>query len=184
MVGHKQGFAKDGLAVTPWDQGDQVGGRIGHQILHGLVVFVKCLHTPVPRYLGGRRQSVRPIAIRPRWRSVFGIAAEFQNVPLGNPHMLEETPGCMWKTLGLSALVVMRQIGEGRIEIQMCTTAPQEMQDMVAQDLLGIHAVALHEAPSRRDGERSYSVVMAWPFPSNAAFIVCHGSVAHLTRVG
>lgn len=90
----------------------------------------------------------------------------------------------MRKTLGLCALVVVRQIGESRIKIQMCTTASQEMQDMVSQDLLGTHVVALHEAPSRRDGERSYSVVMAWPFPSSAAFIVCHGSVAHLTRAG
>jgi len=93
VIGHQQGFAKDGLAVAPGDFGEQIGFGTRDQILQGFQIFAEIFDTFVPRCGVGWSFGWRPVTLRPGGRFVFRVAAEFQDVPLGDAHVFKQHPG-------------------------------------------------------------------------------------------
>jgi hypothetical protein len=64
---------------------------------------------------------------------VLRVAAEFENVPLRNPHVLEQTPGAEGQPGGLGAPQFVWQAGNRLLEIKVRTAASQQVQEMFAQ---------------------------------------------------
>ena len=79
------------ILATPVDL-TIVGGRVSHQVLHGLQVRPECGHAAVPGVVRGRGVFLRPVACGKRRGDVFGVAAELQDVPLGDALVLQQPP--------------------------------------------------------------------------------------------
>ena len=79
---------------------------------HRFQIFLELRDAGIPR-LGIRRLRIcRPVAFRPLRRHVIRIAAELENIPLSDPHMLEKLP-CGVRSRGdLLAAKFYREISE------------------------------------------------------------------------
>ena len=77
------------------DGREEVGGFVGYQGAHGGVIGTEGAHGLVPAVFVGERGGLGPVAGWPLGRNVFGVAAEFEDVPLGDAHVLQNFPGRM-----------------------------------------------------------------------------------------
>ena len=93
VVGHLERFAEQALAIAVREWGEQVRRRSGNKLPHGLVIGTKARDALVPCMRVGRFGGGGPVAGRPVGRRVFGIAAEFQHVPLRDSEVFEQFPG-------------------------------------------------------------------------------------------
>jgi len=85
----------------------------------------QCLKTSLPRRCMGWRIAFRPIAVRESGGNVFRVAAEFQDVPLSNAHVLNESPGRV-RCAGYAGTAQLQgKIGNGRVKIEMGAAAAQ-----------------------------------------------------------
>jgi hypothetical protein len=60
------------------------------------------------------------------------IAAEFEDVPLRDSHVLKQSPGGMGQLPHLFAAQLRWQIRNRLVDIQMGAAAPQKVQQMLA----------------------------------------------------
>src|SRR5262245_50164228 len=88
VVGNEESLSQDGLSVALRNRREQVRGRVSDQILHRLQIRTESLDASVPRGLIRRGVASGPVAFGERGRDVAGVAGKFQNVPLGDAHVL------------------------------------------------------------------------------------------------
>src|SRR5579859_4363429 len=93
--------------------------RIGDESAHLLCVMLKGFQAYFPGNGVMRRWALRPIARRPIRRNVHGIAAEFENIPLRDAHVLEQFPGGMRSAFRLYATLFGGESGKSGFPIQM-----------------------------------------------------------------
>src|SRR5215475_6869557 len=82
VVGQQQCFAQQCLACAMRNARKQIAPGIAHQLAHLLQVSQKLAYAFVPCFIARWRLCFWPIFIRPLWRSMPGIHAELQDVPL------------------------------------------------------------------------------------------------------
>src|SRR5208282_2598383 len=158
VIGHQQGFAENGLAVAPWDSGQQVGLGIFYQILHRLEVLPEFFHTCIPNGGGRRSFCLRPIPFGPFRRDVFRVAAEFQNVPLRDAQVFQQHPERVGQAGRLLSKQFVRNVGDYFFELGVGATSIEQVNHMLAQHLVFIliFAVFFH-------GSRLLSIVASEP---------------------
>ena len=82
----------------------------------------------------------------PRRGYVFGVATEFENVPLSQTHVFEQHP---WRVRELRRLLPAKIRGKvfyGGVEFQVCATAVEKVDKILAQVLI---VVFCHSSPPR-----------------------------------
>ena len=136
VIGQEQGFAEDGLAVAPGDAGEQVSLGILHERLHGLQVAAELLDAFGPGCGGGRGRSFRPVAFGPFRGDVFFVAAEFEDIPLGQTEVFEEHPGRVREVCGLGAAEFGRKISYDGVEVGVSVASSEEFDEILAQVLV------------------------------------------------
>jgi hypothetical protein len=72
---------------------------------------------------------------------VLCIAAKFQNIPLGNPHVFQQFPGGMGQAARPFATQLDRKAGNRLVESQMCAATIKKVQHLFADSLVGIHQI-------------------------------------------
>ena len=72
-----------------------------------------------------RRVAARPISFRPFRRDVLRVAAEFDDVPLRDSQMLEQSLRGMGLARRLFAAQVRRKIGSNLVKLDVCASALQ-----------------------------------------------------------
>src|SRR5258708_1379482 len=92
MVRDEQGFAQNSLASAVWNFGEEIRLAVGHKFLHRLEIPRERFQALVPGLGSGRDWRSGPVSGGPVWRNMFGVAREFQNIPLRNAHVLEQFP--------------------------------------------------------------------------------------------
>lgn len=95
VVGDQERLAQDCLTITVRDQRKEISGWIGHELLQLFQVLAESLYRLFPERDVASGIRVRPIAFRKIRRDMFWVAAEFQNVRLGDPHVLQHLPWCV-----------------------------------------------------------------------------------------
>ena len=119
MVGYQERFTQQGLSVAMGDLSGEIAVGAGDKFLHGFKVGQDLFHAFVPGFVAGRRFGFGPVFIRPLRRFVFGGAAEFKNVPLGNADVLQQLPRCMRASFRLAVAQTFRKILERFAQIDM-----------------------------------------------------------------
>lgn len=92
VIGDEHGFTQDGLALAVRDASEEIRFRVLNQFDHGAQIGVEIANAAVPGGGVGRSGGGRPVAGRERRRDVAQIAAEFEDVPLGDAEMFEQLP--------------------------------------------------------------------------------------------
>jgi hypothetical protein len=133
MIGDKKGFTQDRLALAMRDRFEQVYMRIGNQVLHGLQVGPERGKRLVPRIPIGWRIAGGPVTVGEFGRDVPGIDAEAEDVPLGDPHVLDQAPGSVRQSFRPGTSERNRQASDCFLEIQVRMTSAQELQHMLTQ---------------------------------------------------
>ncbi len=113
--------------------GIQIGLRIRNELLHRLQILAELLNTLVPS--SGTRWSIRfrPIILRPFGRLVFGVAAEFENIPLRQPKMLEQHPGRVRESVGFYAAQLLRHVFHDVVKPGVGAAAVKQINDVLAK---------------------------------------------------
>src|SRR5450759_3034351 len=93
VVAHQAHLTEDGVPRGVRDRCEQVGGGIGHELVERRAVGPETLDRQ--RELLGRRSGVarRPVLLRPAGREVRAAPDVVEDVPLGDPDVLEHVPG-------------------------------------------------------------------------------------------
>jgi len=133
VSGQEQSFAEDGLAVSPGNLGEEIGLRIFHQGLHGLQVSAEFLDAGVPGSAAGRGGGFRPVVIGPFRRLVPGVAAEFEDVRLGEAQVFEEHPEGVREVGGFLATEVGGEVGHDRVECGVGVASVEQFEKMLAE---------------------------------------------------
>jgi len=159
VVGEHQGFAQDGLAVAPWNFGEQICPWIADQFLHFFQVGAELVHAFRPGSGIGGRGGFRPVSLGPFWRDMFRIAAEFEDVPLGDAKVLEDHPGRMREVIWLLAAQVGWKIFDRVIKSGVSVSAGEESDEIFAERLVRVwgHGFSVTRdgfAQDRKDAKR------------------------------
>lgn len=133
VVGYEQGFAEDGLAFAPGDLCEEIGLGIFHEIVHGFRVAVDLVDAFVPGVGGGRLGGFRPVSFGPFRRFVFEVAAEFEDVGLGDADVFEEHPGGVGEVGRLLSAEFWGEIFDGVFEGGVGVSAFEEFEDVLAE---------------------------------------------------
>src|SRR5205823_10644460 len=96
----------------------------------------------VPGRVIGRGVTLGPVARGEVRRDVFGVAAKFEDVPLRNAQVLQQPPGRVRDAGRPGAAQRGRQVGDGRVEVQVGAAAAEQVQKVFAQGLVGVHRVS------------------------------------------
>jgi hypothetical protein len=67
---------------------------------------------------------------------MLGISAEFQNVPLGDPHMLQEPPGGKVESGRLHAAKLRGEVGNRGVEPEVAAATAQKFQKVLSKQLV------------------------------------------------
>ena len=130
MIGDEQRFAQDRLAVTVSDRREQIGRLLGDQALHFIKVGAKSCDRLMPGVrssIARRSFSLRPVALRPRRRHMIRIAAEFQYVPLRDPHVLKNLPRRVRDMLYLSINQLDGKVCDHAFKVDVRAAAAQQV---------------------------------------------------------
>src|SRR5271157_1664313 len=79
-------------------------------------------------------------------RYVIGIDREPEDVPLGDPHVLQQPPGRVWQPLRPDPAQFHGQIGNRRLEVKVGMAALKQLEQVFPQ-CLGAHAGLLSVGP-------------------------------------
>jgi hypothetical protein len=95
---------------------------------------------------------------------VIGIAAELQYVPLGDAHVLDDLPWCVWHALYLAVYELDREAGDEVLEVNMRTTTAEQKKQVVTKQSVFSHRVSAWYSDLRlRDSIRSKLIVNCFP---------------------
>jgi hypothetical protein len=130
MIREQQRFSQDRLSLAMWDLLIQIRPRIFHQADHFAQVFLKLLNTFLPSRFVRRPGRLRPIAFGKFRRNMFGVAAEFQDIPLRQPRVLEELPSRMRKPLGIGSALTDRKSLQCVHEVYVRPAALEQIHQM------------------------------------------------------
>ena len=133
VVRDEQGLAEDRLAGPVRDAGRKVRRGIFYQPFHGAEVGLKRLNASVPGGRVGRRVGFRPVAFGKLRRDVLSVAAEFEDVPLRNAHVLEQPPCRKRKSGGADATQLRREVREDLFKGNVRAATVQQIQQMLTQ---------------------------------------------------
>src|SRR5271169_3271446 len=109
MIGEQQRFAQNRLSLAVRYFGGQIGARICYKMDHFEQIALEGGHALVPSFTIGRRRRFGPVTGRKRWRDVFWISAELQDIPLREPRMFEQLPTRMRQTVRERAIFLWRE---------------------------------------------------------------------------
>src|SRR6266852_1285567 len=148
MVRHQQRFAKNGLPVAPGNLCKQICPRALHQFRHGVQAAVKPSHTFFPSRFPIRRFRIGPIAFGEFRGHVPGAVAEFHNIPLRNPQVLQQLPCSVRKAGHARPAQLRRETANRRVEVHVRAASFEEIDDVPAQAIVIVRrsflALALH----------------------------------------
>src|SRR6266481_293931 len=89
VIGQQKCLAQYRLPISVRKHHAQIRFPIAHQFDHFVKIVLECFDALFPGGLVRRYGRLRPVALGKSRRDVLGVAAEFQNVPLRNAHMLD-----------------------------------------------------------------------------------------------
>ena len=134
VVGQEHRLAGDRLAVAPGDARQQIGPGIFDQRQHRLEICWERFDGIRPCGITGRLVGCRPIPVRPIGRFVLCIAAELEDVVLGDAEVLEEAPGGVRGFARFFAAKRRGEIGDGIVEGDVGVAAFEHFEKVVAQE--------------------------------------------------
>ena len=140
VIRDEKRFPKNRWPVAVGNRYKQIRRGVGYQILQGSQISAEGFQALFPSHRIRRRVPVRPVTIRERWRDVFWIPAEFEDVPLGDAHVFEEVPGGMRYAVRLRSTEPSGQVGDGGVEIEMRSTTSQQVEQVFPESLIVVHA--------------------------------------------
>src|SRR6267154_2253146 len=91
----------------------------------------------------GRGLRLGPIALRPFWRLVFRVAAELENIPLGQTKVLEDHPGRMRQCMGFHTEQFLWHVFNSIVKAGVRAAAAQQIKHMLAK-LLAVRVLDFH----------------------------------------
>src|SRR5688572_11473247 len=118
------------------NRGEQIGRWVGDQGAHGRQVRAERVYRPVPGGVVGRGVPTRPVAVRPGRRDVPRVAAELQDVPLGDAQMFQEPPGAVGHRRDRAPAEDGWNVGHGPVEGEVGAAAPEEVEEVFAEGLV------------------------------------------------
>jgi len=133
VVGGQQHFAQDSLAIAVRNPRVEVDRVVGNQTAESLQVLAETVNAAIPGLGIGRLGRRRPVAVREFRRFVFGVSAELQNVPLCDPHMFQNFPRRVGRTLGALAANLVGKVLNGVLESGVGMTALEELMEVLAE---------------------------------------------------
>ena len=139
VVGDEQGFAEDGLAVSPGNFCEQISLRIADQFFHGFRIILESLDALVPRCGAWRRRGFGPVIIGPFGGDIFWVAAEVENVALRDAQVFEKHPGGMRQAFRDFATKLRREVGDYFVEGGVGMAALELGDEVFAQGLVVGH---------------------------------------------
>src|SRR5882724_3656203 len=94
VIGHQHYLPQQRLPFSPGERREEILGRVEDQRLHGLPIHPERPQRRLPPVIVGWCGGRRPVALRPFRRLVGSVlvAAEPQDVLLGEPHVLDQLP--------------------------------------------------------------------------------------------
>lgn len=138
MIRHEHGFAEEGLPGAVGDGGEKVAFGVGDQFLHRLVVGSELLDRFVPIRGLGRSVGGGPVIVGPVGGNVLGVGTEFENIGLGDSHMLDEPPGSVGLAGRFGAAQFRWEVGHRFVESEMGAAAFEEFDQLSAKGLGGV----------------------------------------------
>src|SRR5260370_20484826 len=149
MVRHQQRFAENRLPVAPGNLRKQICPRALRQFHHGVQAAVKPAHTFFPSRFRVRRFRIGPLAFGEFRGHVPGAAAEFHNIPLRNPQVLQQLPCSVRKAGHPRSAHLGPETANRRVEVHVRAASFEEIDDVPAQAMVtvrrSLHALALHQ---------------------------------------
>ena len=133
VIGDEECFAQDRLAVTVRDFSEEIVGGIRNEILHLFQIAAKLLNRFIPKAGIAGTSRLWPITFGPFRRDVIRSAAEFQDVPLRDSHVLEHLPGRVGQAFNLLTAGFGRKVRDEVIERDVRVAATQQREQMIAQ---------------------------------------------------
>ena len=143
VIGDQEGFAEDrvgrllGLGVADWFE--EIDRGVRDQIHHRLKVGPECGDGLVPGCGARRRVGGGPVAVGELGGGVLWVDAVAENIPLGDSHVLDQTPGSVGKTWGFLAAKLGWQAGDRLFEIEVAVTAFQQLDEVLSQGDIRLH---------------------------------------------
>src|SRR5581483_10865409 len=149
MIGDQKRFAQDGLPIAMRNFRVQIGFLVRDEFGHGLQIGAKATQAVVPGCRVSRRRALGPIAFGPGRRLMLRIAAEFQNVPLRDAHVLQQLPRAVRRAGWYCPAQPRRKIRHHRVEIGMRVASTQQVHKVLAE-VVGVgHHSRKTQAPVR-----------------------------------
>jgi len=137
MVGDEKDLAQDGLPVSPGNSPVEIGFGMGDEIFDGLQIFLEGRDACGPGLFRGRGFGCGPIFLGPFAGNIFWVAAELEEIPLGQAHVLQEHPCSVGEVSDFDAGELDRPIADGRVKIGVRLIAFQKGDELMAQGLVG-----------------------------------------------
>jgi hypothetical protein len=150
VVGHQERLAQDRLALPVRDRREQVRLRVGHQVHHGLQVGPERRDAPVSGVLVGRGVALGPGALRERGGDVVRVDAEADDVPPGDPHVLDQAPRSVRQPRRLRPAQRFGQAGDRPLEVEVGVATTQQDQQLLPEPIDLVPASWKKRSPSRR----------------------------------
>ncbi len=83
--------------------------------------------------------GLRPIVVRPDALGVVGVAAEVEDVELGEAQVFEELPGRKGQAFGLLPAPLGRNAVDGLVEADVGALPGEQLHQVIAEDRVGVH---------------------------------------------
>ena len=138
VVGNEQSFTQNRLTIAVRYRFAEAGRSARHQPAHRFEIGAKGLYGPGPRRAVGRSLCLWPIAGRPFGRAVRRIAAEFEDVPLSDAHVIDDFPGRVCRAPGSLASQGSGQTFGRRVEARVGSAAVEQIEEMLAESFVVI----------------------------------------------
>src|SRR6266853_6405009 len=145
VVGEQERFAQDRLAVAVRNFSEEISRGIRNEIFHLFQITAEISDCFLPKFRIAGFVGPWPISFRPFRRSVTFVAAEFENVPLRDPHVLEHLPRSVGQALNPLAATLRLETSEKVFKVDVRVPATQQLQQMFAKCLRVViyHFVAI-----------------------------------------
>src|SRR5208282_3751565 len=133
MVRKEQCLAQNCFSLPAWDGLKQICPRIIHQADHFTQILLKSPNTFFPSRGVGRPRCLWPVAVGKFGRNMFGIAAEFEDVPLCQPGVLQELPSRVWQPFDIGPLFLHRKSFQCVREVNVGSAAFEQINHMLTE---------------------------------------------------
>src|SRR5258706_6201756 len=145
VVGDQERFAQDRLAVAMRNLGEEISRGLRNEIFHLFQIAAELGNCFLPKFRIAGFVGPWQISFGQFRRSVIFVAAEFENVPLRDPHVLEHLPRSVGQVLNPLAATLRRETSEKVFKVDVRVAATQQLQQMFAKCLRVViyHFVAI-----------------------------------------